>query len=236
MTTFVDGHLSGRAQARQSLTALPRDTLEQRAYTSIRTAIEAGKFEPGSVINIGELAAQFQISATPVREALKRLQAEQALEVLSSRALAVPRLDRERIAEMRDLRMLIEGFVTESAARYATAEDCDYLEQLHEQMQESSEPAVFLGLNREFHFHIYGLAQYPFAQHIIDLLWLQSGPTFVRLMAYAMKQENTKPSFDAQHRAIVSALRRGDGAGASLAVRTDISTAAALLIELADSI
>ena len=236
MTTNLREQAAARGHTGQPMSALPRDTLEQRAYTSIRTAIEAGKFEPGSVLNIGELAAQFQISATPVREALKRLQAEQALEVLSSRALAVPKLDRNRIAETRDLRMLIEGFVTENAARNATAADCDYLEQLHEQMLVALEPSVFLGLNREFHFHIYSLAPFPLAQHIIDLLWLQSGPTFVRLMAYAMERENLKMPFDAQHRAIVNALRRGDGAAASLAVRTDIGTAAALLIDLAESI
>lgn len=221
-----------RRNVTKYLEAIPRDTLEQRAYASIRTAIESGEFAPGSVLNIGELATRLQISVTPVREALKRLHAEQALVVLSSRALAVPVLNTLRIAEIRDLRMLIEGSLAESAALKATPDDCEYLEELRSKMAMTKDPAAFLRHNREFHFHLYGLAPLPMGHHLIDLLWLQSGPTFVSLLSHGTSLDERRAPFDVQHKAIVEAVRRSDAKAAGEAVRADISLAAAFVINM----
>lgn len=229
---FAKGVALGGPRVEKPLSALSRDTLEQRAYISIRTAIGSGEFAPGSIMHIGELAMLLDVSATPVREALKRLHAEQALEVLPSRALAVPTLNRARIEEIRDLRMLIEGFVTEIAAGKANSADCEYLKGLHQRMLYADEASVYLRLNREFHFYIYELAPFPMAHHVIDLLWLQSGPTLLRLITKAMATRTLKMPYDKQHEAIIEALGRGDGLAAGAAVRNDISTAAAFLIEL----
>lgn len=223
------GQAKTSAKKSKSMARLSRFTLQDQAYEAIRNAMESGQFSPGSPVLIGDLAQQLGISATPVREALNRLNAEQALEMLSSRVLAIPTLSRSRILELRDLRMLIEGFVTEVATAKATKEDCDELETLYRKMIHASDTSAYLRLNRSFHFRIYGLAEMPLAQHLIDLLWLQSGPTFVKLML-----RDLRVPLNEFHLDVVNAMRAGDAKAAGEAVRADIRTAAKILAELTE--
>lgn len=223
------GQTQAGAKKAKSLTMISRFTLQKQAYDAIRSAMETGQFAPGSPVLIGELAQQLGISATPVREALNRLNAEQALEMLPSRVLAVPTLSKSRIMELRNLRMLIEGFATEEATAKAKKSDCDELEGLYREMIHAADTSSYLRLNRSFHFRIYALAEMPVAQHLIDLLWMQSGPTFVKL-----KLQDLREPLNEFHLDVVNAMRVGDAKAAGNAVCADIRTAAMILTELVE--
>jgi DNA-binding GntR family transcriptional regulator len=212
-----------------SLDAVSRDNLQERAYVSIRAAIAAGQFPPGVAFTIRDLASQLEISTTPVREALKRLIAEQALELKPNRSLVVPVIDRSRIMEIRDLRMRLEGFATERATAFVGESELGRLFALHCRMQEENgDPASYLKINRQFHFSIYGLADLPVTLKLIDQLWLQSGPTLIRLMS---KVDLTQV-FNGCHEHILEALGRKDAFAAAEAVRADIARAAEGLLAI----
>jgi DNA-binding GntR family transcriptional regulator len=209
-----------------SLDALSRDNLYERAYVSIRSAIAEGQLLPGVAFTIRDLAEQLEISTTPVREALKRLLAEQALELKPNRSLSVPVIGGKRIIEIRDLRMLLEGLATEKAAAALSEPEIKQLHAMHLDMKVQTNQTAYLKINREFHFTIYERADLPVTLRLIDQLWLQSGPAVSRLMS----ARNIADIFNGHHAHIVDALARRDGAGAAAAVRADIAAAAEALV------
>ncbi len=67
-----------------------RETVQDRVYREIRQMILNGEIEPGQTLTIQGLSEAFRVSAMPVREALRRLMAEQALMVVSGRSVGIP--------------------------------------------------------------------------------------------------------------------------------------------------
>ena len=73
---------------------IDKATINFIVYSELRSSLMLGKIKPGASLRIQELADQFGTSHMPVREALRRLVSEQALEVLSNRSVAVPPADK----------------------------------------------------------------------------------------------------------------------------------------------
>jgi DNA-binding GntR family transcriptional regulator len=65
-------------------------TLGQRVYSGLRDFLMAGQLQPGQKLTLRELAAALNVSPMPVREAVRRLAAEGALEMLPNRRIRVP--------------------------------------------------------------------------------------------------------------------------------------------------
>ena len=95
---------------------LARDTLHERAYRRICDLILDGEIAPGQVVTIQNLAEAFGVSTMPVREALKRLTAAGAISLVTGRSMGIPRLSLERLADLRRVRLSVEGIATEWAA------------------------------------------------------------------------------------------------------------------------
>ena len=77
------------------------------------------------------------VSATPAREAIKRLQAEHALVVGSNRTPSVPVLTREDLRDLRDIRLALEGIATERAAEKINQSDLSHIRELCNHMADS---------------------------------------------------------------------------------------------------
>ncbi|HUA77287.1 MAG TPA: GntR family transcriptional regulator, partial [Acetobacteraceae bacterium] len=86
------------AEKKLKLSPVDRETVQDRVYRRIREMILNGEIAPGQSITIPGLSAAFQVSAMPVREALRRLMAEQALMVVAGRSVGIPTLSRTRLA------------------------------------------------------------------------------------------------------------------------------------------
>src|SRR5262249_17423738 len=84
------------------------------AYERLRKLIQQGEFLPGSLIRETELTSRFEMSRTPIREALQRLQAEGLL-VPGQRGYIVVDLSREDVRDVYQVRAMLEG----TAARWA---------------------------------------------------------------------------------------------------------------------
>ena len=201
--------------------ALPieRDTLHQQVYDRLKHAILSGGIVPGSALSVRTLARALGTSPMPVREALRRLIAERALESLPNRSVILPMPTAERFAEIRRLRMAIEGMMVESAAALMPASEVDLLEATEAAMEaaEDGPPAAYLALHSEFHFRIYRAAAMPTALAITESLWMQTGPLLHHLMG-----SRTLGAARSQHKAVIAALRRHDGAAARRALEVDI--------------
>jgi DNA-binding GntR family transcriptional regulator len=94
----------------------------EAAYTAIKEAILDGKIEPGHSLIEEQIAAELQISRTPVREALAILQHEQLIAPRGGRGLYVRELTREEFVAMFVANETVEPYLVRRAARLATPE------------------------------------------------------------------------------------------------------------------
>jgi DNA-binding GntR family transcriptional regulator len=209
---------------------LHRDTLQERVYRQVAGLILDGGIAPGQLVTIQALAEAFHVSAMPVREALKRLTAANALTIVSGRSIGIPPLTLERLTDLRNVRLQVEGAATSWAARHADKETIAELKALLHQMEQataSGDTKAYLQANRAFHFAIYRTAQSPTLTSIIENLWLQIGP-YLNLL----RESGNYVSSNIHHNDLVKALARGDSDAAEAAMASDINDAFTVLAKV----
>ena len=195
---------------------IDRDTLHEQIYRELRRALMSGAVRPGQPLSYRSLAEVLGTSPMPVRDAVRRLITERALEALPNRTIIVPDLSRERVDEIYKIRLALEVLATEQAASRMTRAILKELRALEDQIEtalRTADIARFTELNWRFHFRIYAAAGLPQLTEIIEGLWLQVGPSIWR----QRPQDDAEPIAH-RHRAIIEALERGDAAAARDAV------------------
>ncbi|MBN9487673.1 MAG: GntR family transcriptional regulator [Alphaproteobacteria bacterium] len=163
------------------LTQTPRETLSTQVERGIREALMAGRFLPGERLNISALARMLGTSATPVREALSRLAAEGAIEIVPNQSVKVPRFSSERFEELKLIRMAVEGLAAEQAALSITVDEIAALEQLltnYIAAARINRTDRSLSYSKQFRFGIYAAARMPTLLRVIEGLWARSAPSF----------------------------------------------------------
>ncbi|HEY2751896.1 GntR family transcriptional regulator [Phenylobacterium sp.] len=127
-----------------------------RAYQAIREGIMRGTYAQGAHITAQGLATASGLSRTPVREAMRRLDAEGLIRIIPNRGAFVVHWDKDEIQHIYDLRVLLEGFAAESAALHVTPEQLLELRAIADEMQAmviSPEPSreAIAEVNDRFH-------------------------------------------------------------------------------------
>ena len=85
------------------------ETIGEFVHRRLRLAIMTGRFPPGLAVTIRGLAAMLETSSMPVREAMRRLVAERALDLLDNRRVRVPAMDEARFRSLIETRILLES-------------------------------------------------------------------------------------------------------------------------------
>ena len=208
------------------------ETQREWVYHSIRFALMAGRYAPGEKLTIAQVTAQLGVSMTPVREALRRLAAERALEMSPNRSVTVPKLSREEVLAVRRIRELLEGHAAGLAARRMTPAQIEHLERLGKELEQARarrDARRILLFNERFHFALYEAAGVRVLTEIIATLWLQSAPTLnvifrpENIGRYPLLAQNR------HNRALLRALRRHDGRAAARAVAAEIALGSRML-------
>lgn len=219
-------NFQGGADLALGVPKLERETLHDRVYLELKKAIISGAITPGTTISIRALAQALGTSPMPAREALRRLVAERALEMLPNRTIKVPVMTAERFEEIRLIRVALEGLATEVAAAQLSSTEIKRLEQLNRDMMRRTgrASADYLARNHEFHFIIYNAARLPLLMGLIESLWLQIGP----LLNHVTMELGLRAAHD-HHGAAMKALKTGDGAAARVAIEADITEAGKMI-------
>jgi DNA-binding GntR family transcriptional regulator len=188
-----------------------------------------GQFSPGFILTIRALAADMGTSIMPVRDALMRLVAENALKQLPNRSAQVPTTTLEEFEQLTEIRVRLEGMAAEMAAQRISNDEIEHINELNQQMRiavQNGDAGRVLESNMELHFAVYGASRSALLLSFIESLWLRIGPLLVvpfRRMAIATEVFND--GID-NHQLLINALRGRDSAGAANAVVTDIKDAA----------
>jgi DNA-binding GntR family transcriptional regulator len=185
-------------------------------YRQLRRDLGRGVYRPGP-IRIRPLAERFGVSATPVREALRRLEAE-GLVTLRKNQIVVNALSETELREIFAIRAELETFALRTGAE-GIREDAALLvelESLVESMDRHDRDLEdWRAANERFHMQIYHAAGMPRLSSMIDSLWIAVEP-YLRLYV------STAGSFRAaqeQHRSILASLRVGDAEAAAEVLR-----------------
>lgn len=116
------------------LTELPQLRRDQ-VLERLRDAIIAGHFKPGDRLIERELCERMGVSRTSIREALRRLEAEQLIEVEPRRGPVVTRVTRKQVAEIYEVRALLEAALVRRFAEKANDADIAALRDIYENLR-----------------------------------------------------------------------------------------------------
>jgi len=142
----------------------------ERAYILIKTKITDGTFGPGYRLVLGAIAKELDISVVPVREAIRRLEAEGLVTFTTNVGAQVVATDAREYQFTMETLSLVEGMATAMAAPNVKASDIALARKINAEMRECLEhfePTRFTELNHEFHAVIF---EHCANLHILDLV------------------------------------------------------------------
>jgi len=134
---------------------IPRTSLSDVVYDRLRTEIMTGGIADGSVLSQVQLAKRYGVSRIPVREALRRLQAESLVIATPFYPFVVRNVTAAQVLELIDVRAALEDLALRSRTPLSVDELAE-LRRMNEQMARDRDGAGFLEMDREFHHLIAG--------------------------------------------------------------------------------
>lgn len=194
---------------------------QKDAYSLILEAIDSHMYKPGDRLVESELAEQFGVSRTPIREALQRLET-QSLLTRDGRSLIVASLDHSQMSELYVVRGELEGLAARLAARHAAPEEVRVLrDMLTDDRKLVGDPMALSRANRRFHKQIHLASHNRFLVQQLDLVHRSMALMATTSLAAEGRTEGTL----AEHTLIVDAIEAGDGDAAYQSLRDHISKA-----------
>ncbi len=179
---------------------------------SLREMISEGELPPGSPLRQRELAERFDVSPTPVREALRRLEAESLVVFDAHRAVTVSMTSVEELEENHQILAALEALAGRLAVPRITDVDLAEITHLHQQIAACSpEDPQLVHLNRRFHFRIYECTGSPTLLLLMRLLW----------RSFPMGPQRGRPLHESveQHAGLLRALAARDPEGVAAEIR-----------------
>jgi DNA-binding GntR family transcriptional regulator len=211
------------------LDAIKVITLQDSVYEKVMRAIVSGKIAPGQRITIEGLASELDVSAMPVREAIRRLEANGLVSV-NRRRITVRQLSPNNVHEILEVRLLLECHAAANAAKNRSRETLDRLGELVGQMDQPHDPESYLKMNKQFHDTLYSDCGLPVIQEFIDSLWERYSPYLHILLQN--DDEWHKQDLNQNHRKILKGMQRKDPVQVRKYLEKDLSGAASNILKM----
>ena len=205
-------------------------TKEEQVADYLREAIIAGRIARGARLKQQEIATQLNTSITPVREALKLLEAEGYVAGDSFKGAVVAPFDIEASSEVLALRILLETQLVRGAVDHASAADIAELRVLAGEFEaafEVGDNASARAANYRFHHRIFAIARQPQTLHFVQILWARYPFDLINRLKGRVSRAAQ------EHDEMLAAMIAGDSAAAMLATRQHIEAG---WLELRDSV
>ncbi|MEM8571074.1 MAG: GntR family transcriptional regulator [Pseudomonadota bacterium] len=177
-----------------------------------------GRLAPGERLDETLLAKRFQVSRTPVREAIRVLVAIGLVETGGRQGATVARVSVSMLIEMFDLMAVLEGMCAELAARRATLDQRAAMHEIHKALEAACtarNPDAFYRINTDFHDQLYAAAHTQFLADQTVRLRRRLAPYRMRVTFQPGRMRDSL----VEHAAILAAIDEGDGAVAQQAAR-----------------
>lgn len=198
------------------------ENLGQKVYAELQLRLIVGDLAPDDTLSIRTLAEEFGVSAMPVREALKRLEAEKALIGSAKRAYRVPVITPRAASDLFFVRATLEGAAAELAVGHMTPARLAQLaahSDAMEQARRGGDARALLLDNFRFHSLIYRSSGNPDLSELAEMLYARSGPWLAR----AIRDMADHADWGSDHRKIIDALAAGDRSLVRRLIEADVN-------------
>jgi DNA-binding GntR family transcriptional regulator len=203
------------------------------AYDAIRTSILSLDLPMGAQINIEELAEEMQVSRTPIREALLRLEGDGLVRAVSRVGFFVTEITRRDLEELFELRALLESYAAKRAALMLTDADLAHIDELLGASCQAVE-AVNLEDFLEYEIALHAaITEHAQNNHLLKVMETLANQTYRERVLSLKSLENVRASC-VEHRRIVAALHERDAEGAGTAMWEHIWAVKDRMLEYVD--
>lgn len=182
--------------------------LSQQIANSMKEEILSGKYPPGVRIRQEDIAEQFGASRSPVREALRILEAEGLINLVAHTGAWISHLSLAECEEMYQLRERIEPLLLRLSIAHISESAIKELQLLSEKMEATKDVEAFLKLDREFHLLSYSGAETVLVGDMVNRLW-NTTQHYRRAYSQMMAASSFKPAHY-EHHLLLTAIKKGD--------------------------
>jgi len=191
------------------------------AYARLYHAISQGEFQPGDRLRETEIATHLKLSRTPIREALRKLEADGIVEHRPRIGAVIRRLSHSEVVELYEMRAVLERTAAQMAAKHALAAETDEMQSLNESIAAAEDnPHSAAAINQQFHRCMYLATRNRFllgSTHALTSAMLLLGPT-------TLGDGDRIRIVCAQHAEMIDAIRQGDAERAGAAAEQHLQT------------
>ncbi|MCF2904682.1 GntR family transcriptional regulator [Octadecabacter sp. CECT 8868] len=191
------------------------------AFAQLMQAIEAGIYQPGDRLREIEVSERLSLSRTPVREALRRLEAENIIEHRPRFGAVIRKLGQAEVVELYEMRLVLERTAAEMAAKHAAGAEVHAMAAMNDDIADARNNAArAAAINQRFHQAIYISARNRFlldSARAMNNALLLLGPTTLA------DPERVAIVVD-EHQNIMEAIGAGDIDAAGAAAATHLQT------------
>ena len=197
---------------------------------TLRDEIVRGDLVPGQYLRLEEIAARFDVSTMPVREALRDLEAEGLVTIFPHRGAVVTQLSADELQDIYDIRATLEEMATRLAVPFVTKATLAELTSLVEQMDNHpGDAAAIVRLNHQFHLTLYAASG---RRHLCELNRILRYRVQHYLHFFMVEVESGHlPQTPREHRAILEACERGDAEQAAVIMHDHVARVGRAIVE-----
>jgi DNA-binding GntR family transcriptional regulator len=189
---------------------------------TIEAEIFAGKLRPGARLEEGELATRFNVSRTPVREALRLLASSGLVQTRTRQPATVATLSVRHLIETFQVMAELEAFCARLAARRTGPDRMARIEGVHEELRQAAKEGQtdkFFEINQKFHEAIYRAAQ----NEMLAEQTLQLRNRVRPYRRHVTERPGQLAATIEEHEAVIAAIRSGDEEAAARAMRSHVN-------------
>jgi DNA-binding GntR family transcriptional regulator len=198
----------------------PEQLEETSTYELIREDILEGRLAAGERLKISALAARYNTSTNPVREALQQLRGEGFVVFEHNRGARVRPIDEEFVRDIYEVEVLIEPYLTRWFVDLVTDADIERLEDIQSQIEELAFKDLEANsqLDTQFHRVLYDR---HYNRHAFDM-WLKHREILRAISRSFPLSLTRRAAILSEHRALIAALKAHDADAAAEVVATHV--------------
>lgn len=193
--------------------AAPAAAKSELVYAELRSRIINGRYVPGFRLVLDQVAREMGVSPVPVREAIRRLEAERLVTFTRNVGAEVAAIDINDYSEAMTSLALLEGYVTALSAPLLTTGQLDQAAETNDQMRSLAsgnfDPRAFTDLNQRFHQQLCEPCPNRHLKHLLDTEW--DRVAIIRRNTFAFEPVRSQTSVG-EHDRIVELIRSGAAA------------------------
>ncbi|MFQ5427589.1 MAG: GntR family transcriptional regulator [Thermodesulfobacteriota bacterium] len=205
-------------------------TLRESIVDFIKDAVVSGRLKPGERVPEQEIAANFGISRTPIREAFRQLESEGFISLIPRKGAVVSPITDKDVVEFYAIKSLLEGYAARTACPSLTARDIKKLESLNAAMARCAEKGDvkgFFNLDNQFHNTFLKACGNEKLYDLVHSLVQQ----FERFRITALSLPGRMTESLSQHRDIIEAFRNSEALLVETLVRANAEKGRDVLVD-----